>query len=153
MHQTQNSRYLIVFRMKNLQDAGIDNVLFWINPIENVHDNFRATSTEEKWRHDVFWSLRSQRRLPGPPLIKQVPHWNGSSPVRIVPISKLSHCRNNMSKPAIAKRRKRPQSSNASNVQPEIKVISNAIIGFYLFYIVLFEKVLSDRILLFYIKV
>jgi hypothetical protein len=34
--------------MKNLQDAGIDNVFFWINPAENVHAFFRsATSTEE----------------------------------------------------------------------------------------------------------
>jgi hypothetical protein len=40
-----------VFRMKNLQIAGIDNVFVWINPVEkiNVHDLFRsATSTEEK---------------------------------------------------------------------------------------------------------
>jgi hypothetical protein len=29
-----------------------------------VHDLFRgATSTEEKWRHDVFWYHRLQRRL------------------------------------------------------------------------------------------
>jgi hypothetical protein len=35
--------------MKNLQDAGIDNIFFWINPVENVPDPFRgATSTEEK---------------------------------------------------------------------------------------------------------
>jgi hypothetical protein len=32
--------------------------------VENIHDLFRgATSTEEKWRHDVFWSHRLQRRL------------------------------------------------------------------------------------------
>jgi hypothetical protein len=32
---------------------------FWKNPEENVHDLFRgATSTEEKWRHDVCWSHR-----------------------------------------------------------------------------------------------
>jgi hypothetical protein len=37
--------------MKNLQDAGIDYVFFWINPAEKctVHNIFRsATSTEEK---------------------------------------------------------------------------------------------------------
>jgi hypothetical protein len=36
--------------MENLQDAGIDNVFFWINPLEKCrHDRFRgATATEEK---------------------------------------------------------------------------------------------------------
>jgi hypothetical protein len=33
----QSSRYLIIFFvMKNLQDAGIDNVFFWINPVEKT---------------------------------------------------------------------------------------------------------------------
>jgi hypothetical protein len=50
--------------MKNLQDAGIDNVFFGINHVENAHDHFRGdTSTEEKWRHDVFWA---------PSIMKQV---------------------------------------------------------------------------------
>jgi hypothetical protein len=37
--------------MENVQDAGMDNVFFWINPVEfNVHDLFfrGATSTEGK---------------------------------------------------------------------------------------------------------
>jgi hypothetical protein len=39
-----------VFRIKNLQDACIGNVFFWIHHVQdNVHDLFRgATSTEEK---------------------------------------------------------------------------------------------------------
>jgi hypothetical protein len=39
-----------VFRTKNLQDAGIDNVFFLEKSFQkNVHDLFRgATSTEEK---------------------------------------------------------------------------------------------------------
>jgi hypothetical protein len=50
--------------MEILQDAGIDNVFFWINPVEKCTQSFpRSTSTEDKWRHDVYWSLRSQRRL------------------------------------------------------------------------------------------
>jgi hypothetical protein len=53
-----------VFRMKNLQAAGIDNVFFWINHVENVHDIFRgASSTEEKLRHDVFMVTPLERRL------------------------------------------------------------------------------------------
>jgi hypothetical protein len=66
MHQTQSSRYLIGFFVwvKNQHIAGIDNVFFWINPVKNVHDLFHgATSTEEQWRHHVFWSLRTQRPL------------------------------------------------------------------------------------------
>jgi hypothetical protein len=34
---------------------------FWKNPVEKCTRS--ATSTEEKWRHDVFWSHRLQRRL------------------------------------------------------------------------------------------
>jgi hypothetical protein len=37
----------------------------WINPVEKCTQSFnpRCVTTEEKWRHDVFWSFRSQRRL------------------------------------------------------------------------------------------
>jgi hypothetical protein len=49
--------------MKNLQDAGLDNVLD--KSCREMYTIFSAgaTSTEEKWRIAVFGALRSQRRL------------------------------------------------------------------------------------------
>jgi hypothetical protein len=45
----QCSRYLIGFsHEKNLPDAGIDDVFFWINPVEKCTQSFGAMSTEEK---------------------------------------------------------------------------------------------------------
>jgi hypothetical protein len=38
-----------VFRTKNLQDTGIDNVLFWINPVEK--------STRQQRKSDVMTSF------------------------------------------------------------------------------------------------
>jgi hypothetical protein len=52
-HHSSKAEFKIssVMRMKNLQDTGIDNVLFLEKSctVENIHDLFRgATSTEEK---------------------------------------------------------------------------------------------------------
>jgi hypothetical protein len=66
MHQTQRSRLHCissVFHMKNLQDAG--QCFLLDKSCRKMYMIFvrGATSTEEKRRHDVFWSHRSQRRL------------------------------------------------------------------------------------------
>jgi hypothetical protein len=83
MHQTQSY----------LQDAGIDNVFFLINLVEKCTRSFprcyTCTSREEKWRHVVFWSLRSHRRLleSRPPLkcnwARYASLWNYASQWRI----------------------------------------------------------------------
>jgi hypothetical protein len=84
--KTYTIRHLIGFSYEKSAGRGyIDNVFFWINPVEKCTrlDLFcSATSTEEKWCHDVFSSLRSQRHLLSsrfPILLDSIIHWPKSS--------------------------------------------------------------------------
>jgi hypothetical protein len=54
-----------VFRTKNLQDTGIDNVFLLEKSCrKKMYTIFSAVQRQqEKWRHDVFWSHRLQRCL------------------------------------------------------------------------------------------
>jgi hypothetical protein len=65
MHQKQSSQDLIGFsHEKSVGHRYRQCFLFGKIMYKNVNDLFRgASSTEEKLRHDVFWSHRLQRRL------------------------------------------------------------------------------------------
>jgi hypothetical protein len=60
-----------VFRMKNLQDAGMDDVFFWINPVEKYTRSFLRCYVNRgnvtSWRILVT-------PLAAPSIMKQVPH-------------------------------------------------------------------------------
>jgi hypothetical protein len=43
MHQTQS-----FFGMKNLQDAGMDNVFFWMNPVARMYTMFFAVLRRQR---------------------------------------------------------------------------------------------------------
>jgi hypothetical protein len=64
-HHASNAKFSTshrFLRVKNLQDAGIDNVFFWINPCRKMYTIISAVLRQQR-KSDVFWSLRSQRRL------------------------------------------------------------------------------------------
>jgi hypothetical protein len=58
------------FRLKDLQDASIDNVFFWINPVEKCTQSFpRCYVNREKVKS---WCLL----VTAPSIIKQALHWS-----------------------------------------------------------------------------
>jgi hypothetical protein len=61
MHQTQSSRFLIGFRMKLLQDAGIDHGFLWINPVEKSpkRKSDAMTSLGDSARSAIYYKAGS----------------------------------------------------------------------------------------------